>query len=196
MGVADVVKPDPWRRAASDEAVEGAADDLGMGRRPVGTGPTSCGSSVTSPARVPVSGRDWADPVKQACDRVLAACINLDPPDVSDGPVRSPDGRPVWVAPTEPGLTSDLILAIEARQSPERASSTVDAAGLDVLQASAARAVAGDDTLVLVVGPAASPSPGSTRRAGASRSSTSASTICSKIVPISPTSSSPARVGS
>jgi len=108
------------------------------------------------------SGRGWAGAVEQACDRVLAACTSLDPP-VADSPVRSSDGRPVWVAPTEPGLTSDLVLAqeervllfaIEAHQGPERASSTVDTVGLDILQASAARAVAGDDTLVLVVGPA------------------------------------------
>jgi len=107
------------------------------------------------------SGRDWAGAVEQACDRVLAACTSLDPP--CDSPVRSSDGRPVWVAPTEPGLTSDLVLAQEERvllfametnQRPEHPSSAVDTVGLDILQASAARAVAGDDGLVLVVGPA------------------------------------------
>jgi ATP-dependent exoDNAse (exonuclease V) alpha subunit len=47
-----------------------------------------------------------------------------------------------------------VVFAMDAHEQPEAASPTVDVDGLDVLQANAARAVAGDGPLVLVVGPA------------------------------------------
>jgi conjugative relaxase-like TrwC/TraI family protein len=109
-----------------------------------------------------LSGRGWATVVEQACDRVLASCLTLDPPDAR-GPVRPSDGRSVWLAPIEPHLTHDgilaqeeriLLFAIEANESPARPSTTLDRGGLDVLQGDAAAAVAGHDCLVLVVGPA------------------------------------------
>jgi conjugative relaxase-like TrwC/TraI family protein len=108
------------------------------------------------------SGRGWAAVLEQACDRVLATCVNLDPPETR-GPVRGSDGRSIWLAPTEPHLTHDAVLAqeerillhaIEAYEAAARPSATLDRGGLDVLQADAAAAVAGYDRLVLVVGPA------------------------------------------
>ncbi len=106
-------------------------------------------------------GRDWAHAVEAACDRVVERCVTLDPP--SSGTVRASDGRSIWLAPTEPHLTHDHVLAqeerivlfaLEAHEVPARPSPTLDRRGLDVLQADAAAAVAGEDRLVLVVGPA------------------------------------------
>jgi AAA domain len=92
----------------------------------------------------------------------MATCVSLDPPE-SLGPVRASDGRSVWLAPTEPHLTHERVLgqeerivlfAAEAHEEPARPSATVHRDGLDVLQADAAAAVAGEDPVVLVVGPA------------------------------------------
>jgi conjugative relaxase-like TrwC/TraI family protein len=108
------------------------------------------------------SGREWAAAVEQACDRVMTTCVSLDPPE-SRGPRRSSDGRSVWLAPTDPHLTHERVLAqeerivlfaAEAHEEPPRPSPTVHRDGLDVLQADAAAAVAGEDPVVLVVGPA------------------------------------------
>jgi len=110
-----------------------------------------------------LSGRDWATAIEHAADRVAEACTSLDP-NHGNGPVRASDGRSSWIAPVEPHLTSERVLAqeerivlfaIEAHDEPPRPSITIERAGLDVLQAdAAAAAVAGDDRLVLVVGPA------------------------------------------
>lgn len=109
-----------------------------------------------------VSGRQWAQALETATDRALGACVCLDPP-ARSGPVRASDSRSIWLAPTEPGLTHDRILAqeerillfaVEAHDAPPQPSPTVERDGLDVLQADAAAAVAGQDRLVLVVGPA------------------------------------------
>jgi conjugative relaxase-like TrwC/TraI family protein len=109
-----------------------------------------------------VDGRRWSAAVDGACDRVIEACTTLDPPS-RDAPRRSSDGRAIWIAPVEPHLTTEQVLAqeerillyaIEAHEAAPRPSMTLGRAGLDVLQADAAAAVAGDDPLVLVVGPA------------------------------------------
>ena len=69
----------------------------------------------------------------------------------------------MWIEPTAPRYTSEAVLAQEesiitwamaAQADPPSPSNTVDRTGLDVLQAEAAASVAGDDRLVLVVGPA------------------------------------------
>jgi conjugative relaxase-like TrwC/TraI family protein len=108
------------------------------------------------------SGREWATAIERASDRVIAECVSLDPRP-GRGQVRASDGRSVWLAPTEPHLTHERVLAeeerivlfaAEAHDTPHRRSATVDRFGLDVLQADAAGAVAGHDGLVLVVGPA------------------------------------------
>jgi len=97
------------------------------------------------------SGPECADAVERACDRVIAECVSLDPPQ-GRGPVRASDGRSVWLAPTEPHLTHEGVLAqeerivlfaAEAHDAPPRPSATVEREGLDVLQADAAAAVAG-----------------------------------------------------
>jgi conjugative relaxase-like TrwC/TraI family protein len=107
------------------------------------------------------AGRDWARAVEGACDRAVERCVSLDPP--TTGTVRASDGRSIWLAPTEPQLTHDHVLAqeerilsfaMEAHEAPVRPSPTLDRSGLDVLQGAAAAAVAGEDRLVLVVGPA------------------------------------------
>lgn len=109
-----------------------------------------------------MSGRDWARAIEQACDRVAAACVTLDPPDAR-GPVRPSDGRSIWLPPFEPHLTHERVLAqeeriltfaLDAHERPAAPSVTLDRDGLDILQADAASAAASHDQLVLVVGPA------------------------------------------
>jgi conjugative relaxase-like TrwC/TraI family protein len=108
-----------------------------------------------------ISGQRWAAVLEAACVRVLDQCVDLDPP--SQVTRRSSDGRSVWLEPVAPHFTSDTILAeeesilawaIDAQSDEPSPSATVVRAGLDVLQADAAAAVAGADELVLVVGPA------------------------------------------
>jgi conjugative relaxase-like TrwC/TraI family protein len=114
-----------------------------------------------APAVSHMAGRDRAQAIEDACDRVVERCITLDPP--GTGTVRASDRRSIWLAPTEPHLTHEhvlaeeeriLLFAMEAHETPTRLSPTLERRGLDVLQADAAAAAAGEDRLVLVVGPA------------------------------------------
>lgn len=120
-------------------------------------------------------GQRWAAAVERACDRVIETCTTLDPPS-ERSPQRASDGRSIWIAPIEPHLTTEgvlaqeeriLLFAIDAHDTPARPSPTLDRTGLDVLQAGAAAAVAGDDALVLVVGPAGTGKTTTLRRAAA-----------------------------
>jgi conjugative relaxase-like TrwC/TraI family protein len=114
------------------------------------------------PAVAPVTGQRWAAALERACDQVIDHCVDLDPA-AARVRRRASDGRSIWLEPIAPHFTSDRILAEEERvlawamdaqaDGPEP-STTIDRAGLDVLQADAAAAVAGSDRLVLVVGPA------------------------------------------
>jgi conjugative relaxase-like TrwC/TraI family protein len=122
-----------------------------------------------------VSGQRWAAAVERACDRVIETCTTLHPPS-ERSPRRASDGRSIWIAPIEPHLTTEgvlaqeeriLLFAIDAHDIPARPSPTLDPTGLDVLQADAAAAVAGDDALVLVVGPAGTGKTTTLRRAAA-----------------------------
>jgi conjugative relaxase-like TrwC/TraI family protein len=110
-----------------------------------------------------LDGRAWARVVEAVADEVIARCVELDPPPTTGGPRRRGDGRSLWLEPTAPHLTTDAILreeqavltwAGDAQVGEPSPSATVDTSGLDVLQAGAAAAVAGQDRLVLVVGPA------------------------------------------
>ena len=107
------------------------------------------------------SGHGWAATLERATDHVVAQLVDLDPP--TDATRRGSDGRSVWVEPTAPRFTSDRSSPRKRRSSHgrwppkptrphHRPPSTGD--GLDPLQADAAAAVAGDDRLVIVVGPA------------------------------------------
>ena len=109
------------------------------------------------------SCRDTVGPPRseRAGDRVIDACVDLDPP--ADVTRRASDGRSVWLEPVAPNFTSETILAeeehvlawaMDAQAEEPAPSPTVVRAGLDVLQADAAAAVAGVDRLVVVVGPA------------------------------------------
>ena len=109
----------------------------------------------------PMSPTRWASEVERVTDRVIASLVDLDPP--TSGQSRAGDGRSVWIEPTAARFTSERILAEEEhvltwamdRQADEPApSDTLAPDGLDVMQADAARAVAGHDRLVLVEGPA------------------------------------------
>ena len=108
-----------------------------------------------------MSGRQWAAALNRLADEVLERCVDLDPDGV--GTRRASDGRSLWLEPTSPHFTSPSVLAEEERiltwamdaQIPDPTpSATIDPEGLDVLQAEAAAAVAGEDRLVVVVGPA------------------------------------------
>jgi hypothetical protein len=108
-----------------------------------------------------MSGLHWAAAIERGVDKVLDRCVDLDPPDATQR--RDSDGRSVWIEPTAPRFTSQAVLveeerivtwALDAQVDPASSSSTVDQAGLDVFQTDAAASVAGDDRLVLVVGPA------------------------------------------
>jgi conjugative relaxase-like TrwC/TraI family protein len=120
-----------------------------------------------------LSGHDWARAAEQACDRVIAGCTSLDPPDAR-GPMRPSDGRSIWLAPSDPHLTHERILAQEERivafaldayERPAQPSLTLRRHGLDVFQADGAAAVAGHDRLVVVVGPAGTGKTTALRRA-------------------------------
>ena len=108
-----------------------------------------------------MSGRRWLDATERWADLVVEDMVDLDPTDTTLR--RASDGRSVWIEPTAPRFTSEEVLAqeeriltwaMDAQADPPAPSTTVDRTGLDVLQAEAASAVAGDDGLVLVVGPA------------------------------------------
>jgi conjugative relaxase-like TrwC/TraI family protein len=119
------------------------------------------------------SGPDWARTLERAGDQVIESCVTLDPQGVR-GPVRASDGRSVWLAPSEAHLTHERVLAqeerlltfaLDATAAPPTPSVSLERAGLDVLQAEAAAAVAGHDRLVLVVGPAGAGKTAALRRA-------------------------------
>jgi conjugative relaxase-like TrwC/TraI family protein len=125
-----------------------------------------------APARPGMSGQQWARAVESACDRVIEACTSLDPPGTASA--RASDGRSVWLPPTDAHLTHErvlaqeeriLLFAIDAHDRPARPSPTLHRTGLDVLQAEAAAAVAGEERLVLVVGPAGTGKTTTLRRA-------------------------------
>ncbi len=107
-----------------------------------------------------IDGRRWAALLERAVDRVLDDCIDLDP--VGQTRCRRSDGRSVWIEPSARHHTSEMILAQEehiiswaiAQQVDPPPSTTVDTAGLDLMQAEAAACVAGTERLALVVGPA------------------------------------------
>ena len=108
-----------------------------------------------------LSGHRWAAALEQACDQVIGACVDLDPAGLVTR--RASDGRSVWLEPVAPQFTSETILAeeehvlawaMDAQADEPAPSPTVVRAGLDILQADAAAAVAGADRLVVVVGPA------------------------------------------
>ncbi len=108
-----------------------------------------------------MSGHRWAVAIEHAADKVLERCVELDPPDATQR--RDSDGRSLWIEPTAPRFTSQAVLvqeerivtwALDAQADPVSPSRTVERTGLDVLQTDAAASVAGDDRLVLVVGPA------------------------------------------
>ena len=108
-----------------------------------------------------MSGSRWLLAIERSADRVIEDLVDLDPADAT--PRRVSDGRSVWIEPTAPRFTSEIVLAqeehiltwaMDAQMEPPAPSTTVDRTGLDVLQGDAAAAVAGDDRVVLVVGPA------------------------------------------
>jgi conjugative relaxase-like TrwC/TraI family protein len=109
-----------------------------------------------------VDGGLWSAVLDRAVEGVLEHCIDLDPAE-NLTKRRASDGRSVWIEPSARHHTSDTVLAqeehilswaIDAQLDPPRPSPTVDTEDLDLMQADAAAAVAGEDRLVLVVGPA------------------------------------------
>jgi hypothetical protein len=110
-----------------------------------------------------LAGPEWAHRLDTAVDRILSTCVPLDPPGDHTSPERMSDGRSLWMEPVSASYTSAEILgqeetilawAIDAQLHEARPSTTVEPVGLDVLPVDAAAAVAGQDRLVLIVGPA------------------------------------------
>ena len=110
-----------------------------------------------------ISGHQWATWLDQAVESIVDRCVTLDPPTKRDGLARVSDGRSLWLEPVSASFTSAAVLvqeetiltwALDAQFEDGEPSTTVDPTGLDVLQAAAAAAVAGEDRLVLIVGPA------------------------------------------
>ena len=106
------------------------------------------------------NGTEWARAVEHATNKVQDLHRNLEP-DIA-GPTRA-DGRSVWMDPMVKHLTHDRVVAqeeriltyvLDAQDHLATPSTTVDVTGLDPLQADVARAVAGSERVVLVVGPA------------------------------------------
>ena len=104
----------------------------------------------------------WANTLERACDAVIESCVELDPVDAA-APRRASDGRSMWLEPTAPHITSEQVLAeeeyvlswaIDAQSDDPRPSVAIDAGWLDAMQEDVAAAIAGDDRLVLAVGPA------------------------------------------
>lgn len=113
----------------------------------------------------PQPGHDattWAAALDQAVDTVLDACIDLDPA-APNSPRRKSDGRALHIEPIARQATSEHVLAqeeriitwaLDAQAGTLQLSTTVTDHALDDGQRDAASAVAGNDRLVLVVGPA------------------------------------------
>lgn len=108
-----------------------------------------------------MSGERWSRLLDRAVDRVLGECVVLDPE--GDGPRRGSDGRSVWIEPVAAQVTSHQVLAqeeailtwvVDAQLDDSQPSLTVNRGELDVLQYAAATAVAGEDRVVVIVGPA------------------------------------------
>ena len=109
-----------------------------------------------------MSGDRWAQAIDRAVERVLGECVDLDPAR-NDTARRASDGRSVWIEPIAAQVTSHQVLAqeeailtwaLDTQLDDPQPSPTIERDGLDVLQADAAAAVAGDDRLVVIVGPA------------------------------------------
>ena len=120
---------------------------------------TICDTVTPQPGH---DGASWAAALDESVNTVLESCIDLDP--VADGTARrGSDGRSVWIEPITNQATSDHILtqeehivswALDAQSDDPTPSSTIADTALDDGQYASASAVAGDDRLVLVVGPA------------------------------------------
>ena len=110
-----------------------------------------------------VDGDRWAAMIEQAADRFIGTCVDLDPARGMSGRVRGSDSRSEWIEPVAAQITSQAILAqeeailtwaLDAHSRDPNPSTNDHGPGLDVLQREAAAAVAGQDRLVLVIGPA------------------------------------------
>jgi conjugative relaxase-like TrwC/TraI family protein len=111
-----------------------------------------------------ISGHMWATWLDQSIEHIVDHhCVSLDPPDHHTASTRASDGRSLWLEPVSASYSSAEVLAQEetiltwafdAQLEDPQPSTTLDPTGLDVLQAAAAAAVAGEDRLVLIVGPA------------------------------------------
>ena len=120
---------------------------------------TICDTVTAQPGH---DGASWAAALDASVNTVLESCIDLDP--VGDGTARrGSDGRSVWIEPITNQATSEHILtqeehilswALDAQAADPSPSVTITDVALDDGQYASASAVAGDDRLVLVVGPA------------------------------------------
>jgi len=109
-----------------------------------------------------IDGELWAAVLDRVVDGLLERCVDLDPSETHTRR-RASDGRSVWIEPSARQHTSEAVLAqeehlitwaIDAQLDPPQPSNSIETEGLDSMQTEAAASVAGDDRLVLVVGPA------------------------------------------
>ncbi len=108
-----------------------------------------------------MSGERWSRLLDRAVERVLGECVILDPD--GDGTWRRSDDRSVRIEPVAAQVTSRQVLAQEeailtwvadSQLDDPSPSTTVTRGALDVLQFDAAAAAAGEDRVVVIVGPA------------------------------------------
>ncbi|HEX2064638.1 MAG TPA: AAA family ATPase, partial [Acidimicrobiales bacterium] len=137
---ADVVIAEALQAVAATSATWLRAD---LAREIAARLPATVASSA--PAAV-----EWVD---RLVERAASRCVDLHPPAADDAPCRR-DGRPVSEHVTDRRLTSAPVLEEEARLLGWARSAVAAVSPVDDGQAGAARAVSGNDRLVLVVGPA------------------------------------------
>lgn len=116
----------------------------------------ACEIATLIPSDAVASGPGLVEMVEHLAERAIGNCVELHPPASPSVPVRR-DGRPVTEHVTDRRLTTPTILAQEARLiawTRRHAGAAPSLTAAQDAQQSAARAVAGFNRLVLVIGPA------------------------------------------
>ncbi len=110
-----------------------------------------------------IDGSPWSGVLDRGLDKVLEACVGLDPDSAASEVGRGSDGRSVWIEPVAPRWSSQQVIdqeldllawTLSAQGLEPSPSQSIERGHLDVVQAAAAAEVAGRDRLVVIIGPA------------------------------------------